>query len=83
MVVAEARLCRLEALRGRPEECTEACPFWEADRCVFEQIDLADNTLLAGWLADVRRALEHAQAREGEHEARRLFYQALNDGQGE
>jgi len=80
----------MASIAGRPEECPEdLCPFWEpggavlAGRCGFEQIGLADNPHLAGFLLRIRHALERARTREDEHEARRLFYHALNQGQDE
>jgi hypothetical protein len=89
-LAAGTRSCRLESVVGRSEECPEdACPFWEpggavlAGRCAFEQIDLSDNRDLAGFLLRIRTALETARTREDGHEARRLFYHALNKGQGD
>jgi hypothetical protein len=90
MSVSPRRQCRMASIGGRPEKCPEdLCPFWEPGgavlpgRCGFDQIDLADNPDLAGYLLRIRHALEQACTREGEHEARRLFYHALNQGQDE
>jgi hypothetical protein len=90
MSMSPPRLCRLASIGHRREDCPEElCPFWEpggvvlAGRCGFEQIDLADNPDLAGFLLRIRHALERARAREDEHDARRLFYHALNQGQDE
>jgi hypothetical protein len=80
MSVSSPRQCRMASIAGRPEACPEdLCPFWEPGgavlpgRCGFEQIDLADNPDLAGFLLRIRHALERARASEDEHEARRLF----------
>jgi hypothetical protein len=82
--------CRLTSVAGHPEPCPEdRCPFWERGgavlpgRCGFEQIDLADKAELAGFLLRIRRALEEFRASEEDHEALRLFYRALNEGQDE
>jgi hypothetical protein len=90
MSVLPTRQCRIASIAGRPEECPEdLCPFWEPGgavlpgRCEFEQIDLTHNPDLAGFLLRIRHALEQARSREDEHEARRLFYHALNQGQDE
>jgi hypothetical protein len=84
MSVSPPQQCRIASIAGPPEECPEElCPFWELGRCGFEQIDLADNPELAGFLLRIRHALERARGSEDEHEARRLFYHALNQGQGE
>src|SRR5437016_757324 len=90
MSVSPPRQCRMASIAGRPEECPEdLCPFWEpgaavlSGRCGFEQIDLADNPDLAGYLLRIRHALEQARTREDEHQTRRLFYHALNQGQDE
>jgi hypothetical protein len=70
MSVSAKRPCRMASVAGRPEECPEDLrPFWEpggADlpgRCGFEQIDLADNSDLAGFLLRIRHALEQAPGR--------------------
>lgn len=83
-------VCRLASVAGRPETCPQdLCAFWEPGgavlpgRCGFEQIDLADNPDLAGYLLRIRHALERARTREEEHEARRLFYRALEQGRDE
>jgi hypothetical protein len=88
--VKASRECRPASLAGNREDCPEdLCPFWEPGgavlpgRCGFEQIDLADNPELADFLLRIRHALERARAHEDEHEARRLFYHALNQGQDE
>jgi hypothetical protein len=90
MSVSPALQCRMASIAGHAETCPEdLCPFWEPGgavlpgRCGFEQIDLADNPDLAGFLLRIRHALERARAREDEHDARRLFYHALNEGQDE
>jgi hypothetical protein len=90
MSVIPPRQCRMASIAGRPEECPEdLCPFWEpggavlSGRCEFEQIDLADNSELAGFLLRIRHVLEQARTREDEHEARRLFYHALNRSRDE
>ena len=71
MTLVEQRPCRLESIRGHPVACPEeACPFWEPGSvlvpggCVFEEIDLADNAELAGWLLRIRNALEPPGANE-------------------
>jgi hypothetical protein len=90
MSVSPPRQCRMASIAGRPEECPEdVCPFWEhggavlPGRCGFDQIDLADNPDLAGYLLRIRHALEQARTHEDEHQTRRLFYHALNQGQDE
>ena len=90
MSVTQPPQCRMASSAGRPEDCPEdLCPFWEPGgavlpgRCGFEQIDLADNPDLAGFLLRIRHALERARAQEDAHQTRRLFYHALNDGQDE
>jgi hypothetical protein len=84
MSVSSPRQCRMASIAGRPEECPEdLCPFWEPEpggavlpgRCGFEQIDLADNPELAGYLLRIRHALERARTSEDDQETRRLFYQ--------
>jgi hypothetical protein len=82
--------CRLTSVVGHAEPCPEdRCPFWEpggavlTGRCGFEQVQLEDNTDLAGFLLRIRRGLEQARASEEDHEALRLFYRALNEGQDE
>jgi hypothetical protein len=73
MSVTPTRQCRMASIAGRPEECPEdLCPFWEpggavlSGRCGFEQIDLADNPDLAGFLLRIRHALEHARTHQGQ-----------------
>lgn len=90
MSVRAQRECRLASVARHPENCPEdLCAFWEPGgavfpgRCGFEQVDLADNPDLAGFLLRIRHALEQTRMREGEHEARRLFYHALNQCQDE
>jgi hypothetical protein len=90
MSVTEPHPCRLTAIAGRPEPCPEdRCPFWEPGgavlpgRCGFEQIDLAANADLAGFLLRIRRALEQSRASDEDHEALRLFHHALNKGHDE
>jgi hypothetical protein len=63
--------CRLASLAGRPETCPQhSCAFWEPGgavlpgRCGFEQIDLADNSELAGFLLRIRHALEQARGND-------------------
>jgi hypothetical protein len=90
MSATEQAVCRLTSIDCRPEPCPEdRCPFWEPGgavlrgRCGFEQVDLAGNADLAGFLLRIRRALEQARKHADEHEARRLFYHTLNKGQDE
>jgi hypothetical protein len=80
----EQRLCRLQYEVGRVETCPGArCPFWESTSCVVDGVDVAGRSDLATWLLGIRGSLERARMRDDQREARRLFYRALNEGQGE
>ena len=75
------KLCRLQYIAGRVEDCPEErCPFWEPERplveggCAFEKLDVADHPALAAWLLRVRTKLEAARTGAPEDEGRRLFY---------
>jgi len=86
MEATHARLCSLAAAAGRNEACPEgACPFWEPGgaalpgRCAFEQLDLAGEGELAGWLLELRALLGSADSQDGEETLRHLFRHLLNE----
>ena len=79
------RLCSLEAAVGRRDACPEgACPFWEPGgaaldgRCAFEELDVAADPALAGWLLEIRERLASAESTVASDEARSLFSHLLN-----
>jgi hypothetical protein len=80
-----ARICRIEAERGRVVACRDGCPFWEPGgavldgRCAFEHVDVAGRPDIAAELARAKRLLEQAAALDQEHEVRRRFYRLLNE----
>jgi hypothetical protein len=80
------KLCRLQYLVGRVEDCPEErCPFWESEHgfveggCAFEKLDVADHPALASWLLRIRKQLEDAQGGARDGEAHRLFYRLLDE----
>jgi hypothetical protein len=88
-VTVKLNPCRLNEAFGVAEECPEeACPFWEpggavlAGRCTFEGLDLAGRRDLAGYLLRIREGLHSAET-GAKREARRLFFQRLNEGRGD
>lgn len=83
-------LCRFQEALGISEVCPEeACPFWEQGgavvpgRCAFDRLDLSHRTDLAAVLVRIRDDIKAAGTREGEHEARLLFFRRLNAGHGD
>jgi hypothetical protein len=71
-------LCTLEAVVGKVEPCPEgACPFWEADGCAFEQLDVEADPALAGWLLELRRRLASAESTAAADEVHSLFSHLL------
>ena len=84
----ETRLCRIEQSLGRHEICPGAsCPMWERAQsangggCLFEKLDLAGRHDLASWLHDLRQQLDtHGQT---DDDARRLFFERLNEGRSD
>jgi hypothetical protein len=75
------RLCRIKLALDELELCPEgACPFWEAGGAVLEagcglerlQLDLGRPDL-AGYLVELRGALETARNASERNEARRAF----------
>jgi hypothetical protein len=87
MAIGErTRLCSLEAAVGKHVACPEiACPFWEpggaalGGRCAFEQLDVATEARLAGWLLEIRERLATAESTAAAAEAHSLFSHLLND----
>jgi hypothetical protein len=80
------RLCTLEAVVGKVEACPEdACPFWERGgvardgRCAFEELDVATDASLAGWLLEIRERLAAAESTAAADAAHSLFSHLLNE----
>ena len=80
------RLCSLEETVGRREACPEgACPFWEpggaalCGRCAFEELDVAADPALAGWLLEIRERLASAESTAAADATRSLFSHLLNE----
>jgi hypothetical protein len=80
------RLCTLEVAVGRREACPEgACPFWEPGgaaldgRCAFEELDVAADAALAGWLLEIRERLASAESTVAADAAHSLFSHLLNE----
>ena len=75
------RLCRIKLAVSEVEACPlGACPFWEAGGavvqagCGLERLPLElDRPDVAGYLVDLRHALESARTARERAEARRLM----------
>jgi len=87
MNTTESKLCNLQYVVGRVEECAEsACPFWEPGgaalpgRCAVERLDLAGRPEVAHWLLRIRKQLELGVTEGEQQDARRLFYRLLKTG---
>ena len=86
MIDQAKRLCTLEKAVGKNELCPEgACPFWEpggaalAERCAFEELDVAADAPLATWLLEIRERLASAESTAAKDEAHSLFSHLLNE----
>lgn len=77
----QLKLCRIKLAVDEVEACPEgACPFWEAggavvaSGCGLERLHLElDRPDLAGYLVDLRRALETARDERERLAARQAF----------
>ena len=85
-IESTTRLCSLEATVGKLEACPEgACPFWEPGgaaldgRCAFDELDVAADPELAGWLLEIRERLASAESTVAADAARSLFSHLLNE----
>ncbi|HYT51091.1 MAG TPA: hypothetical protein VEL10_02675 [Gaiellaceae bacterium] len=81
--------CRLQYVASRIGACPDdRCPLWQPGgtaydgHCVFEELDVPDNSTFASWLVQLRLELQRARTANERNEVRRLFYRLLNESAG-
>jgi hypothetical protein len=81
--------CRLESVARRIGACPDdRCPLWQPGgtaydgHCVFEELNVPDNSTFASWLVHLRLELKRARTANERNEVRRLFYRLLNESAG-